>query len=61
MNEKVEKFSYAGSEISDCFWMKFEDISTDTDAYRNAWVYYIIRDYLKGHFDKSSCFYNPSV
>lgn len=60
MKEKIEKFSFEDSEISDCFWMKLSDIPTDLEAYRNGWVYYTLRDYIAGKFNNAQLYYQPN-
>ncbi len=59
MKEKVEKFSFEDSEISDCLWMRLSDIPTNLEAYRNSWVYYTLRDYIAGEFNNGQFYYQP--
>jgi len=61
MKEKIENFSFQDTEISDCFWIKLSDIPQDIKEYRNWWVYYTLRDYIKGRFSREKFLYQPTI
>lgn len=57
MTEKFEEFNFDKNEISNCFWVNFNDIDQNEDNYRKTWVLQTLNHYLKWYFETDKYLY----